>query len=70
MKFARWIPACYISGKEGKHLDNLMKLVKKVHEYRTVKISTNSLNTTVLNAQTISPAKFPKNKICKIRYMR
>jgi GTP-binding protein len=69
MNFARWIPTCYISGKQGKHLDNLMKLVKKVHDFRTIKISTNSLNTTVLNAQTISPAKFPKNKICKIRYI-
>lgn len=69
MKFARWIPICYISGKDWKHLDNLMKQVKKVHGYRSQKISTHSLNTTVLQAQTISPAKFPKNKICKIRYI-
>ena len=46
-----------------------MKQVKKVHEFRTLKLSTNSLNTTVLNAQARSPAKFPKNKICKIRYI-
>lgn len=69
MEFARWIPICYISALKAKHLDNLMKQVKKVHDFRTLKISTNALNTTVLNAQSTSPAKFPKNKICKIRYL-
>lgn len=46
-----------------------MKIVKRLQEVRTMKITTNSLNTTVLQAQTISPPKFPKNKICKIRYL-
>jgi GTP-binding protein len=69
MEFARWIPICFISGQKGKHLDNLIKQIKKVQEFRTQKISTNALNTIVLNAQAMSPAKFPKNKICKIRYI-
>lgn len=69
LRFARWIPVCYISGISGKHLDNLMKQIKKVHAFRSLKLSTHSLNTAVLNAQTLSPAKFPKNKICKIRYI-
>lgn len=69
LRFARWIPVCYISGISGKHLDNLMKQIKKVHTFRSLKLSTHSLNTAVLNAQTLSPAKFPKNKICKIRYI-
>lgn len=69
LRFARRIPVCYISWQESKHLDNLIKTIKKVHSFRSLKITTNNLNTVVLNAQTISPAKFPKNKICKIRYL-
>ncbi|HMY80759.1 MAG TPA: ribosome biogenesis GTPase Der [Candidatus Absconditabacterales bacterium] len=69
MRFAHWIPVCYISGQEGKHLDNLIKTIKKVHTNRSTKVSTNMLNTIVLNAQATSPAKFSKNKICKIRYI-
>lgn len=69
MDFARWIPVCYISGKKGKNLDNLMKQIKKVQQNRFLKISTHDLNEVVLTAQTVSPAKFPKNKICKIRYI-
>lgn len=69
LRFARRIPVCYISGISGKHLDNLMKQIKKVHAFRSLKLSTHALNTAVLNAQTLSPAKFPKNKICKIRYI-
>jgi len=69
MQFARRIPICYISGQEWKHLDVLIKTIKKVHTNRSLKLSTHSLNTVVLNAQAQSPAKFPKNKICKIRYI-
>lgn len=69
LQFARRIPVCFISWQEAKHLDNLMKIIKKVHVFRSLKITTNNLNTVVLNAQTIAPAKFPKNKICKIRYL-
>lgn len=69
MQFARWIPICYISAQQGKHLDNLVKVIKKVHANRSVRLSTHTLNTAVLNAQVQSPAKFPKNKICKIRYI-
>ena len=69
MEFARWIPVVFISAQDGKNLDGLMRAVKKLHTLRNQKISTNNLNTAVLQAQTISPAKFPKNKICKIRYL-
>lgn len=69
MRFAPRIPVIFISGKEGKHLDNLMKQVKKIHELRNLKVSTNRLNTEVLTAQTTNPPKFPRNKICKIRYL-
>ncbi len=66
--FASWIPIIYISWQNKLHLDNLMKHITKVHSNLNQKIPTNIINRVISSAWLTNPPKFPKNKICKVKY--
>lgn len=40
-----------------------------IHEQITVSLPTSKLNTVISKAFLLSPPKFPKNKICKCKYI-
>lgn len=67
--FASWIPIVYMSGQNKLHLDNLMKQIYKIHSNLNQKIPTSVLNRVISSARLTNPPKFPKNKICKIKYV-
>lgn len=66
--FASRVPIIYISWQDKLHLDNLIKHISKVHSNLNQKIPTNVLNRVISSAWLTNPPKFPKNKVCKIKY--
>lgn len=63
------IPILPISAKTGYGLANFYKQLIQIHQCSTIEISTSKLNTTVSKAFLLSPPKFPKNKVCKCKYI-
>ncbi len=62
------IPLVKISGKEWLGLPWLLEEVIKVWKWSHKRISTPSLNKSINQARIKNPPRFPKNKICKIKY--
>lgn len=67
--YAARVPIIYISWQDKLHLDNLIKHIYNVYTNLNQKIPTNVLNKVVSSAWLTNPPKFPKNKICKIKYL-
>ncbi len=63
------IPLVKISWKEGIALPKLLAQISKIYTISTNHISTSKLNKALQTARLTSPPRFPKNKICKWKYI-
>jgi GTP-binding protein len=68
-EFLKFIPQVMISGKEAINLPAMMNQLKNVYENRSRRITTSTLNDVLTKAWLTSPPHFPKNKICKRKYI-
>lgn len=67
--YAPYIPVLSISAKTWHGLAQVYKQMISIHEQLTVSLPTSKLNTVISKAFLLSPPKFPKNKICKCKYI-
>lgn len=68
-EFLKFIPHVLISWKEAINLPEMMRQLKKVYTNRTRRITTSKLNDVLTKAWLTNPPHFPKNKICKWKYV-
>lgn len=68
LDFAKHIPIIPLIATDGTGVGQLMKMLGMVDQENKKRISTNALNTALLQEQIQRPARFPKNRICKILY--
>ena len=68
LTWAPWIPTTTISARDEIGIEKVMKIAKKIHEWRDQRISTHKLNDTLKKAWLANPPRFPKNKVCKFYY--
>ena len=68
LDFAKHIPIVPISALHGEGLKNLFKMVSILQSENQKRIWTNELNKVLNQEQIQRPARFPKNKVCKIMY--
>lgn len=68
LDFAKHIPIVPISALNGEGLSNLFKMVNILQNENQKRIWTNELNKALNQDQLTKPARFPKNKVCKIMY--
>jgi len=64
-----WIPLVKISWAEWIALPKLISTVKQVYEEASQHIKTSDLNKVLQKARLTSPPRFPKNKVCKWKYI-
>ena len=69
VKIPSWIPIVSISGKNAIALPKLMNTVLQVHRSWTDRVNTAELNSVVTRAWLTKPPRFPKNKMCKWKYI-
>lgn len=69
VKIPQWVPLIPISAHHAIGLPKLMQAVMDVHRYRSMRIDTAALNKVVTKAWLTKPPRFPKNKICKWKYI-
>jgi GTP-binding protein len=67
--YAPYIPVISISAKTGYGLANLYKHIIEVETQTKITLPTSKINAIVSKAFLLSPPKFPKNKICKCKYI-
>lgn len=65
----RWIPYVRISGLEWYGLPKILQNVTKVYNSATTRVPTSGLNKLLYQARVTTPPRFPKNKICKRKYI-
>lgn len=63
------VPIVPISAQSAIGLPKLMQTVMQVHQVRHQRIPTPELNRTVTKSRVTKPPRFPKNKICKRKYI-
>jgi len=68
LDFAKHIPIVPLSALKWDGIWDLMKMVNAVYKENTKRIGTTELNRVLSEEQIKKPARFPKNKICKIMY--
>lgn len=64
-----WVPFVGISAEKGFGVPQLMQHVIKVTEAAKRRVNTAQLNKVLQDARLLSPPRFPKNKICKRKYV-
>jgi GTP-binding protein len=64
-----WIPFIKISGQTWLWLPKLLDAVMRVRKSSKMRVSTGMLNTAYSKAWISKPPRFPKNKICKCKYI-
>lgn len=69
VKIPSWIPIVPISGKNGIALPKLMNMVMSVEKSRNARVPTPELNSVLTRAWLSNPPRFPKNKMCKWKYI-
>lgn len=67
--FIQKMPRVSLSAKEAIWIDKVMKEIIDVHKRRTSRIPTWPLNKALTKARLTSPPRFPKNNICKWKYI-
>jgi GTP-binding protein len=67
--YAPYIPVLWISAQTGHGLTAVYKHIIQIHQHMTHTIPTPKLNAIISKAFLLSPPKFPKNKICKCKYI-
>ena len=68
LDFAKHIPIIPLSALNWDGLGNLLRMVNAVYKENQKRIWTTELNRVLSEEQIKKPARFPKNKICKIMY--
>lgn len=68
LDFAKHIPIVPISALQAEGLWNLLKMVDLLYKENQKRIWTTELNRVLNQEQIQKPARFPKNRICKIMY--
>lgn len=68
-EFLKFIPHVLISWQEAINLPAMMKQLKNVYTNWSRRISTSQLNDVLTKARITNPPHFPKNKICKRKYI-
>ena len=68
LDFAKHIPIIPLSALNWDGLGNLLRMVNAVYKENQKRIGTTELNRVLSEEQIKKPARFPKNKICKIMY--
>ncbi len=69
MEFAKYIPIVPISAMYWFWKKNILKMVEILTKEYNKKIETNKLNLVISNEFISRSPRFPKNKICKIKYI-
>jgi len=64
-----WIPYVRISWQQGIWLPKLLQKVKEVYDSSVLRVPTSWLNKILYQARVTTPPRFPKNKICKRKYI-
>lgn len=64
-----WIPLIKISAQDGISLPVLMKTIRGVFDRTRQRLDTSGLNKILQRAWLTKPPRFPKNKICKRKYI-
>jgi len=68
LDFAKHIPIVPLSALNWDWIWNLMRMISAVYKENQKRIGTTELNRVLSEEQIKKPARFPKNKICKIMY--
>ncbi|PZM86979.1 MAG: ribosome biogenesis GTPase Der [candidate division SR1 bacterium] len=68
LDFAKHIPIVPISALHGEGLGNLLKMVTLLQKENQKRIGTTELNRVLSQEQIQKPARFTKNRVCKIMY--
>ncbi len=66
---SEWLPVVKISGSEWLGLPKLLEKVMQVQSGYGQRIATPKLNNILQRARITSPPRFPKNKMCKWKYI-
>jgi GTP-binding protein len=69
VNFAKYVPILGVSAETWTGVKKLFQTVHSVWNEYATRISTSDLNTLVARAFVQRPPRFPKNKVCKIRYI-
>lgn len=69
VKIPAWLPIVSLSAKNAIALPKLMQTVMQVHTAWTSRVHTAELNSIVTRAWLTKPPRFPKNKMCKRKYI-
>lgn len=69
VKIPTRVPIVAISGHRAIGLPQLMSTVLRVHEAWHTRVATADVNKVVTKARLTTPPRFPKNKICKWKYI-
>jgi GTP-binding protein len=64
-----WITVCTISAKEKTGLTNFLQTIRRTWKNAHERIDTPKLNDVLKMARIQSPPRFPKNKVCKWKYI-
>lgn len=68
LDFAPYIPIMPLVAQKGTGVDAILSMVKDISQEAQKRIGTNELNKAIMTDSIQKPARFPKNKICKIMY--
>lgn len=68
-EFLKHIPLVHISWKEAINLWWVLDTVEKLYNDRHYRIPTGKLNKVLSMARALNPPRFPKNKVCKWKYI-
>lgn len=68
-EFLKFIPHVLISAQDAINLPEMMRQLKKVYINRSCRITTWKLNDALTKARLTNPPHFPKNNICKWKYI-
>jgi GTP-binding protein len=67
-KYLDYAPIAFVSALTGSKVKNLIPLIDQVHEYCTMRVTTNVLNDVILDAQMMNPAKPHNGRQLRIYY--
>jgi GTP-binding protein len=67
-KYLDYAPITFVSALTGSKVKNLIPLIDQVHEYCTMRVTTNVLNDVILDAQMMNPAKPHNGRQLRIYY--
>ena len=67
-KYLSWAPIVFISAKENKKVQNILKLIKEIQEQINIKVNTSMLNEVIVRAASHNPPPLFKGGRLTIHY--